>query len=87
MPRYIDAEKLRAEFPEPQDMRKTEGVLYHITGIWAAIDCAETEDVLKGKMLPDGTLVVNVPKESSVKRVLVLVDDSHEGGLFYADSR
>ena len=73
MPRYIDAEKLRAEFPEPQDMRKTEGVLYHITGIWAAIDCAETEDVLRGKMLPDGTLVVNVQKLSSVKCVLASI--------------
>lgn len=84
MPRYIDAEKLRTEFSKPP---KNTSEFIHITGIWAAIDCAETEGVLKGKILPDGTLVVNVPNGSSVKRVLVLVDDSHEGGLFYADSR
>lgn len=84
MPRYIDAEKLRTEFSKPP---KNTSEFIHITRIWAAIDGAETEDVLKGKILPDGTLVVNVPNGSSVKRVLALVDDSHEGGLFYADSR
>ena len=84
MPRYIDAEKLRTEFSKPP---KNTSEFIHITRIWAAIDGAETEDVLKGKILPGGTLVVNVPNGSSVKRVLVLVDDSHEGGLFYADSR
>ena len=40
--RLIDAEKLRAEFPHPDDWRKPETAYAHLSGIWATIDCAET---------------------------------------------
>lgn len=38
--KLIDADALRAEFPEPTDWRDIEQVMFHITGIWAAIDAA-----------------------------------------------
>ena len=40
--RLIDADKLRAEFPHPDDWRKPELAYAHLSGIWATIDCAET---------------------------------------------
>ena len=42
----IEAERLRAEFPYPSEgmggWRNPDEALVHKTGIWAAIDCAET---------------------------------------------
>ena len=40
--RLIDADKLRAEFPHPNDWRNPELAYAHLSGIWATIDCAET---------------------------------------------
>lgn len=40
--RLIDADKLRAAFPAPEDWRNVNEALHHVTGIWAAIDAAET---------------------------------------------
>ena len=40
--RLIDADKLRAAFPAPGDWRNVNEALHHVTGIWAAIDAAET---------------------------------------------
>ena len=40
--RLIDADKLRAAFPAPADWRNVNEALHHVTGIWAAIDAAET---------------------------------------------
>ena len=40
--RLIDADKLRAEFPHPNDWRNPELAYAHLSGIWAKIDCAET---------------------------------------------
>ena len=40
--RLIDANKLRSEFPYPKDWKDTMEAYVHKTGIWAAIDCAET---------------------------------------------
>ena len=42
MSRLIDADALRAQFPEPEDMRNPYKALVHITGIWAEIDNAPT---------------------------------------------
>ena len=40
--RLIDADKLRAEFPHPNDWRNPNLAYAHLSGIWATIDCAET---------------------------------------------
>ena len=40
--RLIDADKLRAELPHPNDWRNPELAYAHLSGIWATIDCAET---------------------------------------------
>ena len=44
--RLIEAERLRAEFPYPSEgmggWRNPDEALVHKTGVWAAIDCAET---------------------------------------------
>ena len=40
--RLIDADALRTEFQEPNDFRDPQQTLFHITGIWAAIDNAPT---------------------------------------------
>ena len=44
--RLIEAERLRAEFPYPREgmggWRNPDEALIHKTGVWAAIDCAET---------------------------------------------
>ena len=44
--RLVDADALRAQFREPDDYLKTEGVLWHITGIWAAIDATPTIEAI-----------------------------------------
>ena len=40
--RLIDADALRAQFPEPEDWGNPYKALVHITGIWAEIDNAPT---------------------------------------------
>ena len=40
--RLIDADALRAQFPEPEDLGNPYKALVHITGIWAEIDNAPT---------------------------------------------
>ena len=44
--RLIDADSLRAEFPEPREekggWRNPDEAIIHITGVWAVIDCAPT---------------------------------------------
>ena len=40
--RLIDADVLKAHFPEPTDWTDPNEVLYHITGIWAQIDATPT---------------------------------------------
>ena len=42
MGRLIDADKLRAQYKDPEDIRDSAKALYHVTGIWAGIDAAET---------------------------------------------
>lgn len=44
--RLIDADKLRAEYKDPEDIRDSAKVLYHVTGIWAGIDAAETVEAI-----------------------------------------
>ena len=44
--RLIDADKLRAQFPEPADWKDGNNALVHITGIWAEIDTAETVEAI-----------------------------------------
>lgn len=38
----IDTDKLRAQYKDPEDIRDSAKALYHVTGIWAGIDAAET---------------------------------------------
>lgn len=45
--RTIDADLLRKEFPMPEDVRDPKQCLYHVTGIWAAIDAAPTVEERK----------------------------------------
>ena len=40
--RLIDADALRAQFPEPDDWSDRDKALIHITGVWAVIDTAPT---------------------------------------------
>ena len=40
--RLIDADKLRSNYSQPNDMTDPQQVLFHITGIWAEIDCMPT---------------------------------------------
>jgi len=40
--RLIDADDLRAEYKEPMDWLDPKQVVYHVTGIWASIDAADT---------------------------------------------
>ena len=42
MGRLIDADKLRAQYKDPEDIRDSAKALFHVTGIWAGIDAAET---------------------------------------------
>lgn len=44
--RLIDADKLRAEYKDPEDIRDSAKVLYHVTGIWAGIDAADTVEAI-----------------------------------------
>ena len=44
--RLIDADKLRAEYKDPEDIRDSAKVLYHVTGIWAEIDAADTVEAI-----------------------------------------
>lgn len=46
MGRLIDADKLRAEYKDPEDIRDSAKALYHVTGIWAEIDAAETVEAI-----------------------------------------
>lgn len=46
MGRLIDADKLRAEYKDPEDIRDSAKALYHVTGIWAGIDAAETIEAI-----------------------------------------
>ena len=50
--RLIDADKLRAEFPHPNDWRNPELAYAHLSGIWATIDCAET--IIEAEGCEDG---------------------------------
>ena len=47
--RLIDADKLRAAFPAPEDWRNVNEALHHVAGIWAAIEAAETVVPAEGK--------------------------------------
>lgn len=38
----IDRDVLLSEYPEPSNYLGTDGVVFHITGIRASIECAET---------------------------------------------
>ena len=40
--RLIDADELRKEFKEPMNWLDAKQCTYHVTGIWSAIDAAET---------------------------------------------
>ena len=46
MGRLIDADKLRAQFPEPTNWLDANQTLVHKTGIWAEIDAAETVEAI-----------------------------------------
>ena len=46
MGRLIDANKLKAKFPEPADWKDSKQALVHITGICAKIDAAETVEAI-----------------------------------------
>ena len=51
--RLIEADKLRSEFPDPNESmggwRNPDEAVVHKTGVWAAIDCAETIVEAEGK--------------------------------------
>ena len=49
MAKYIDAEILKAAFPEPKNWTDPESVLIHITGIWAVIDAIPAADVRENR--------------------------------------
>lgn len=46
MGRLIDADKLKAQFPEPTDWLDINQTLVHKTGIWAEIDAADTVEAI-----------------------------------------
>ena len=46
MGRLIDADKLRAEYKDPEDIRDSAKALFHVTGIWANIDAADTVEAI-----------------------------------------
>ena len=46
MGRMIDADNLRAQYKDPEDIRDSAKALYHVTGIWAGIDAAETVEAI-----------------------------------------
>ena len=49
------------------------------------LEDVEPADVLPYSIDPDSTLIITVPKGTTVNRVLVQEDGTQWGGLFYAD--
>ena len=49
------------------------------------IKAVPTESVIPYSIKSDGTLIITIPKGIKVDRVLVQEDETHWGGLYYAE--